>query len=84
MEGRTMSAGNSISTPKGEVYAPSADVIAHANVRDPEAARKEASRDFEAYWAKRAEEVVARVNPAEVIWRKSSGWDYAMNVRVMS
>ncbi len=30
------------------------------------------------------EEVVARVNPAEVIGRKSSGWDYAMNVRVMS
>ena len=30
------------------------------------------------------EEVVARVNPAQVIWRKSSGWDYAMNVRVMS
>jgi hypothetical protein len=30
------------------------------------------------------EEVVARVNPAEVIGRKSSGWDYAMNVRVMT
>jgi hypothetical protein len=30
------------------------------------------------------EEVVARVNPAEVIGRKSSGWDYAMDVRVMS
>jgi hypothetical protein len=28
------------------------------------------------------EEVVARVNPAEVIGRKTSGWDYAMNVRV--
>ena len=24
------------------------------------------------------------MNPAEVIWRKSSGWDYAMNVRVMT
>ena len=28
------------------------------------------------------EEVIVRVNPAEVIGRKSSGWDYAMNVRV--
>jgi hypothetical protein len=30
------------------------------------------------------EEVVARVNPAAVIGRKSAGWDYAMKVGVMS
>ncbi len=52
-----MSAGNSINTPKGEVYTPSADVIAQANVRDPEALRKEASENIEAYWARRAEEL---------------------------
>ena len=52
-----MSAGNSSSTLKGESYAPSAEVIAQANVTDPEAARKEASRDIEAYWGKRAEEL---------------------------
>jgi acetyl-CoA synthetase len=57
MEGRTMSAGNSINTPKGEVYTPSDDVIAQANVRDPEALRKEASENIEAYWARRAEEL---------------------------
>ena len=52
-----MSAGNSINTPKGEVYTPSDDVIAQANVRDPEALRKEASENIEAYWARRAEEL---------------------------
>jgi len=30
------------------------------------------------------EEVVARMNPAAVIGGKTSGWDYAMDVRVMS
>jgi hypothetical protein len=30
------------------------------------------------------EEVVARMNPAVVIGGKTSGWDYAMDVRVMS
>ena len=52
-----MSAGNSSSTLKGEVYSPSADVIAQANVKDPEAVRKDALRDLEGYWAKRAEEL---------------------------
>ncbi|HTY60121.1 MAG TPA: acetate--CoA ligase, partial [Bacteroidota bacterium] len=52
-----MSAGNTGSTPKGEVFTPSAEVVAQANVPDPEAARKEASRDLEGYWAKRAEEL---------------------------
>jgi acetyl-CoA synthetase len=52
-----MSAGNSSNAPRGESYTPSADVIAQANVKDPEAARKEASVNLEAYWGKRAEEL---------------------------
>jgi len=52
-----MSAGNSTSTLKGEVYTPSDDVVAQANVNDPEAARSAAARDLEGYWAKRAEEL---------------------------
>ncbi|HUI11282.1 MAG TPA: acetate--CoA ligase [Bacteroidota bacterium] len=52
-----MSAGNTASTLKGEVYSPSSEVVAQANVNDPEAARKDASRDLEGYWAKRAEEL---------------------------
>lgn len=43
--------------PKGEVYYPSPEVMAHAIVKDPEAVRKEAARDIEAYWAQRANEL---------------------------
>jgi acetyl-CoA synthetase len=43
--------------PKGEVYHPSPEVMAQAIVKDPEAARKEAARDIEAYWAQRANEL---------------------------
>jgi acetyl-CoA synthetase len=42
---------------KGEVYYPSQEVIAQANVKDPEAARNEATHDIEAYWARRASEL---------------------------
>jgi acetyl-CoA synthetase len=57
MEGRIMSAGIASNTPRGEVYTPSADVVAGANVSDPEHARKEAAQNIEAYWARRAEEL---------------------------
>jgi acetyl-CoA synthetase len=50
------------------LYAPSAEVIAQANVPDPEAARNEASLDIEAYWAKRAE---------ELLWYKK--WDRVLD-----
>jgi len=40
-----------------ELYYPSPEVVAQANVKDPEALRKEAAKDFQAYWAKRAEEL---------------------------
>ena len=63
-----MSAGNTVTTLKGELYAPSAEVIAQANVPDPEAARNEASLDIEAYWAKRAE---------ELLWYKK--WDRVLD-----
>jgi len=53
-----MSAGNTAAPLKGESYAPSAEVIAQANVPDPEAVRKEAAKDIEAYWGKRAEELL--------------------------
>jgi acetyl-CoA synthetase len=52
-----MSAGLSSGTPSGEVYVPAPDIIAQANVPDPEAARKEAANDLEGYWAKRASEL---------------------------
>ncbi|MFA6457553.1 MAG: acetate--CoA ligase [Bacteroidota bacterium] len=45
------------SAPTDEIYYPSAEVIAQANVPDPEAARKEAAKDIQAYWGKRAEEL---------------------------
>ena len=41
----------------GEVYYPSPEVKASANVPDPEAARLEASKDLEGYWARRASEL---------------------------
>jgi len=41
----------------GEVYYPSPEVIAQANVPDPEAARREASENLEGYWARRAGEL---------------------------
>jgi len=41
----------------GEVIYPSPDVVAQANVKDPEAARKEASDNLESYWARRASEL---------------------------
>lgn len=40
-----------------EIYNPSPEVIAQANVKDPDTVRKEAAQDIEAYWAKRAEEL---------------------------
>jgi len=42
---------------KGEVVYPSPEVLAQANVKDPEAVRQLAAGDIEAYWAKRAEEL---------------------------
>jgi acetyl-CoA synthetase len=45
------------SVPK-DIYPPSPEVIAQANVKDPDALRKEASEDFEGYWARRASELV--------------------------
>ncbi len=42
---------------KGEVVYPSPEVLAQANVKDPEAVRQLAAKDIEAYWAKRAEEL---------------------------
>jgi acetyl-CoA synthetase len=44
-------------TLKGEVFYPSQEIIAQANVKDPEAVRKEAHDDFLGYWARRAEEL---------------------------
>ena len=41
----------------GEVYMPAQDVVSRANVPDPEAARREAAKDLEAYWARRAGEL---------------------------
>ena len=41
----------------GDVYIPSPDVVAQANVPDPEAARREADENLEAYWSKRAGEL---------------------------
>ncbi len=41
----------------GEVYYPSPEVIAQANVPDPEAARREAAEDLSGYWARRAGEL---------------------------
>ena len=40
-----------------DFYHPSPEIIAQANVKDPEAARLEAAKDIQAYWAKRAEEL---------------------------
>jgi acetyl-CoA synthetase len=42
---------------KGEVYHPSSEIVAQANVQDPEAVRNEAAKDIETYWAKRAGEL---------------------------
>jgi acetyl-CoA synthetase len=41
----------------GEVYYPSPEVIARANIPNPETVYKEAERDLEGYWARRAEEL---------------------------
>ncbi len=41
----------------GEVFYPSPEVVAQANVKDPEAARKEAADNLESYWARRANEL---------------------------
>lgn len=43
--------------PKEEVFLPSQNIIAQANVKDPEAARSEAHENLEAYWARRANEL---------------------------
>ena len=40
-----------------EMYHPSPEIVAQANVKDPEAVRMEAAKDIQAYWAKRAEEL---------------------------
>jgi acetyl-CoA synthetase len=41
----------------GDVYYPSAEIVAAANVPDPEKTRKEATDDLTGYWAKRASEL---------------------------
>ncbi|HEY6951643.1 MAG TPA: acetate--CoA ligase, partial [Bacteroidota bacterium] len=41
----------------GEVFYPQPELVAQANVPDPEAARKEASENLESYWARRAGEL---------------------------
>ena len=41
----------------GEVYTPTREIVANANVPDPEAARREALEDLEGYWARRAGEL---------------------------
>ena len=41
----------------GEVFYPSPEVVAQANVKDPEAARREATENLESYWARRANEL---------------------------
>jgi len=40
-----------------EIHYPSPEVVARANVKDPEAARREAEKDYVAYWARRAAEL---------------------------
>ncbi len=40
-----------------EIYTPSPDIVEAANVKDPEALRRDADRDYLAYWARRAEEL---------------------------
>lgn len=42
---------------QGEVYHPSPDIVANANVPDPEELYKEAAASPEKYWARRAEEL---------------------------
>ncbi len=44
-------------TAHDEIYHPSAEIIAQANVKDPESVRTEAAKDIQAYWAKRAGEL---------------------------
>ena len=41
----------------GEVYYPAPDIVAQANVPDPEELRREAAADLEGYWAGRASEL---------------------------
>ncbi|HTP13352.1 MAG TPA: acetyl-coenzyme A synthetase N-terminal domain-containing protein, partial [Bacteroidota bacterium] len=41
----------------GEVFHPSPEIIEQANVRDPEAVRREAGKDLQSYWARRAGEL---------------------------
>jgi acetyl-CoA synthetase len=52
-----MSAAEGTPVPKNDMYHPSPEVVDQANVRDPEALRKEAHNDYLAYWARRAEEL---------------------------
>ncbi len=40
-----------------EIYTPSPDIVKTANIKDPEALRSDADRDYLAYWARRAEEL---------------------------
>ena len=49
--------GSTLSGLQGEAYYPSPEVLAQANVADPEALRKEARDNPDAYWAKRASEL---------------------------
>jgi acetyl-CoA synthetase len=41
----------------GEVYYPTPEIIAQANVPNPDSVRAEAAKDLEGYWAKRADEL---------------------------
>ncbi|MGA9121505.1 MAG: acetate--CoA ligase [Bacteroidota bacterium] len=52
-----MSAAEGTVVPKVEVYNPSQEIVDQANVRDPEAFRREANEDYISYWARRAEEL---------------------------
>ncbi len=40
-----------------EIFQPSPDILANANVKDPEAARREANENLIGYWARRANEL---------------------------
>jgi acetyl-CoA synthetase len=63
-----MASPNSTGTLKGEVFYPSPEIIAQANVPDPEAVRAEAAKDIQAYWARRA---------GELEWYKT--WDKVLD-----
>jgi len=63
-----MSADVKAGTLRGEVFYPTAEVLAQANVKDPEVLRKQASQDIEAFWAERA---------GELTWYKK--WDKVLD-----